>query len=240
MLGNRWSTPQFGDEIPMGDTTLLPHPVAPGEEVIICAGLWTPRLPGRYRLTVELLRENDAWFSQHRVTPLSVEVDVRPGDAPSIHRHYVGRLPDDPDRDPSVAVGALVVARPPLRVLDTRDGSGLVDARSGPIPQDGMVVLRLAGVAGVPPEASGVLATVTVLDTDYHGWLGAFGTDGTKGSAFPILHFSADGRPVTTSVTTALGVGRGHGRISLRLSPGPPGATGQVLVDLCGYLLPAT
>ncbi|MDQ6785090.1 MAG: hypothetical protein M3063_16970 [Actinomycetota bacterium] len=239
VLGNRWSTPEFGDEVAMGDTTVLPHPVAPGEEVVVDAGLWTPRLPGRYRLTVELLRESDAWFSQHGVAPLGIEVLVEAGDAPLMHRHYVGRLPDDPDRNPGTAVPSVVVAHPPVRVLDTRDGSGLVDARLGPIPHDGMVVLRLCGAPPVPPGASGVLATVTVLGANYHGWLAAFATDGTKGEAFPILHFSADGRPVTTTVTTAVGVARGHGRVSFHLSAGPPGASGHFLVDVCGYLLPA-
>lgn len=238
-LGNRWSTPEFGDEISMGDTSLLPNPVAPGEEVVVEAGLWTPRLPGRYRLTVELMREDDAWFSQHGVNPLILWVSVKSGDAPQATRHYVGRLPDDVDRDPSDPVPSLLVVRPSVRVLDTRDGSGLPDAARGPIGQDGLVVLRIGGAAGVVAHASGVTVMVTVLDADYHGWLAVFGTDGTKGEAFPVVHFADNRHPVTMTVTAALGVGRGHGRLSLHLSPGPVGATAQLLVDVCGYLLPA-
>lgn len=239
VLGNRWSTPEFGDEIPMGDATLLPHPLAPGEAVEIEAGVWTPRIPGRYRLTMELLREGDAWFSQHGVTPLTVEVNVQVGDAPMSARHYGDRLQDDPDRDPSTPNPSLVVPFPPVRVLDTRDGSGVAEAVMGPLDQDSLLVLRLAGVAGVPPEASGVVAAVTVLDSDYHGWLAGFGTDGTSGQAFPALHFFDDGRPVTCAMTAAFGVGRGHGKLSFHLSPGPARSTAQVIVDLHGYLVPA-
>jgi hypothetical protein len=238
-LGNRWSTPGFGDEIPMGDVTLLPRPLAPGEEVEVEAGLWTPRLPGRYRLTVELMREGDAWFSQHGVPPLTLEVDVNSGDLPRDVRHFAGRLPDDPDRDPSSPVPSASVASSPVRVLDTRDSSGVPGAIPGPISQDGMVVLALAGVAGVPPEAAGVTVTVTTVGTDYHGWLAVFGTDGTTGQAFPVLHFADDGRPVTATVTAALGTGRGHGKLSFRLAPGPDGSSGHLIIDVRGYLVPA-
>lgn len=239
VLGNRWSTPEFGDEISMGDTTRLPRPIAPGEEVELEAGVWAPRVPGRYRLTVGLIRAGHAWFSQHGVTPLTLDVTVTAGDTHPAVRHYSGRLQDDPDRDPSTPVPSSVVPFPPVRVLDTRDGSGLVDAVRGPLDQDGVVVLRLAGAAGVPPEASGVVATMTVLDADYHGWLAVFGTDGTKGEAFPALHFFDDGRPVTATTITALGVGRGHGKLSCHLAPGPARSTGQLIVDLCGYLVAA-
>jgi hypothetical protein len=238
-LGNRWSTPGFGDEIPMGDVTLLPRPLAPGEEVEVEAGLWTPRLPGRYRLSVELMREGDAWFSQHGVPPLALEVSVEPGDAPRDVRHYAGRLADDPDRHPATPVPSSIVTSPPVRVLDTRDSSGVPGAVPGPISQDGMVVLALAGVAGVPPEAAGVTVTVTAMGTDYQGWLAVFCTDGTTGQAFPVLHFADDGRPVTATVTAALGVGRGHGKLSFHLCPGPDGCSGHLIIDVRGYLVPA-
>jgi hypothetical protein len=238
VLGNRWSTPEFGDEVPMGDTTLLPHPIPPGEEVELQAGVWTPRIPGRYHLTVELMREGDAWFSQHGVTPMTLDVTVMAGDAPMSARHYGGRLQDDPDGDPSTPVPSWVVPLPPVRALDTRGGSGVADAVKGPLDQDRLFVLRLAGVAGVPPEACGVVATVTVLDADYHGWLAGFGTDGTVGEAFPVLHFFDDGRPVTATMIAALGVGRGNGKLSFHLAPGPTRCTAQVIVDLRGYLLP--
>ncbi|MGI9021931.1 MAG: hypothetical protein ACR2HV_01620, partial [Acidimicrobiales bacterium] len=127
---------------------------------------------------------------------------------------------------------------PPIRVLDARNATGGGGASQGPIAADRLIVLRLAGAAGVAADATGVLVTLTVIDADYGGFLTAYPTDGTTGQAFPHLHFADDGRPVASTVLCALGRGRGSGRLSLHLSPGPRRTGAQVIVDVGGYLVP--
>ncbi|HEX2043018.1 MAG TPA: glycosyltransferase [Acidimicrobiales bacterium] len=237
-LSYRWESEAWGLEVPVGDVTLLERALTPGEEAELVAGLWTPRLPGRYTLAWDMLCEEVAWFSARGAAPLRVPVEVvDDGPRPSAP-HFPGPVHADQPADPAPTPSGAVVAMPPVRVLDTRDGTGVVEAPAGPVPADGVVVLRLAGVAGVPDDAVGVFATVSVLDAGYNGFVTAYPTDGTAGRAFPHVHFSDDRRPVSATVLSGLGRGRGHGRLSLHLSGGPPGAGAHLLVDLTGYLLP--
>lgn len=237
-LSHRWESTDWGLEIPLGDVTLLERGLAPGEEAELLAGLWTPAHPGRYTLFWDMLCEGVAWFSRRGAAPLRVPVEVADQGARPSAPHFVGAPSVETPSSPAPTTPGRVVAMPPVRVLDTRDGSGLVDAVQGPVPADGVVVLRLAGAAGVPNDADGVVATVTVLDADYHGFVSAYPTDGTPGEAFPSAHFGDDRRPVSATVLSGLGRGRGHGRLSLHLTPGPAGASAQLLVDVTGYLLP--
>jgi hypothetical protein len=239
-LSHRWEAAAWGSEVPLGDVTLLDHALGPGDEAEMVAGLWTPRWPGRYTLVWDMLCERVAWFSARGAPPLRVEVDVvddgpRP-DAPHFAGVVSGAQGDT--ASPAPTPPGRIVALPPVRVLDTRDGSGLVGAPTGPVPADAVVVLRLAGEAGVPAGATGVVVNVSVVDSDYNGFVTAYPTDGTSGQAFPHVYFNDDRRPASATVLAALGRGRGHGRLSLHLSAGPPGSGAQVLVDVSGYLLP--
>ena len=238
VLSHRWESAGWGVEVPQGDVTLLERALAPGEEAELVAGVWTPRHPGRYTLVWDMLREGVAWFSARGAAALRVPVEIADvGPRPSAPR-FVGAAVADEPSEPGPTPAGRVVALPPVRVLDTRDATGVVDAPLGPVPADGVVVLRLAGVAGVPENAVGVLATVSVLNADYNGFLTAYPTDGTRGEAFPHLYFADDHRPVSATVISALGRGRGQGRLSLHLAAGPEGAGAQLLVDVAGYLAP--
>ncbi|MFJ5925582.1 hypothetical protein ACIQF6_23535 [Kitasatospora sp. NPDC092948] len=64
----------------------------------------------------------------------------------------------------------------PLRLLDTRDGTG---ARQGALGAGGIVSTQVAGVGGVPDGATAVLLNVTATDPTDTGWLTAYphGTD---------------------------------------------------------------
>ncbi|MDP8936405.1 MAG: hypothetical protein M3O23_01500, partial [Actinomycetota bacterium] len=237
-LSHRWGSATWGLEVPLGDVTLLERALAPGEATELLAGLWTPARPGRYTLTWDMLSEGVAWFSSRGAPPLRVDVEVVDGGARPRAPHFVGMPPLDEDDAAGPTPVSGVVALPPVRVLDTRDGSGLADAPRGPVAADGVVVLRLAGTAGFPPDAVGAVCTVTVLDGTYGGFVTVYPTDGTSGQAFPHVHFAAGGAPVANTTVSALGRGRGHGRLSLHLSPGPSGASAHLVVDVSGYLLP--
>jgi len=232
VLSFRWFAEGWGAEIPLGDVTVLPHAIAPGEEVRVLAGLWTPPEPGRYTLRWELLCERVGWFSERGVDPLSVEVDVR-DDGPRPQSSHFPRRAATPAAPGGEEAGALV-PHGPIRVLDTRDGTGVTGAVLGPVPADATVVLTLGGEAGIPADAAAVVATASVLEPDYGGFLTAFATDGTKGEAFPSVTFL---RSATTSslVFAALGRDRGDARLSLHLSPGPDGACAHLLLDVTAY-----
>ncbi len=235
-LSHRWHAEGWGSEVPLGDVTLLDRAMAPGDDAELIAGLWTPREPGRYTLTWDMLCERVAWFSGRGAGSLSVEVDVVDEGPRPVPPHFAGPVPEPTD-SPAPTPPGRIVAVPPVRVLDTRDGSGLPDAPTGPVAADGVVVLRLAGAAGIAGDATAVVATVSVVDADYNGFLTAYPTDGTSGQAFPHLYFGDDRRPASANLIAALGRGRGHRRLSLHLSPGPAGAGAQLLVDISGYLL---
>jgi hypothetical protein len=76
VISYRWWRLDGSLVIPQGDITLLPEALRPGEVAEVVAGLWTPPEPGRYLLAWEPLCERVAWFSDHGVEPLRVEVAV--------------------------------------------------------------------------------------------------------------------------------------------------------------------
>jgi len=62
----------------------LPHAVAPGERVRAAVELRWPDRPGRYRLRVDLVLEDVAWFADRVGSPLAEGVvTVRPADGPA-------------------------------------------------------------------------------------------------------------------------------------------------------------
>jgi hypothetical protein len=104
VLSYRWRDRDGRLVIPQGDIALLPRPCAPGEEMTITAGLWTPPQPGRYVLEWEMLGEGVAWFSDHGVPPLAVTVDVEDLGPRPRAPHFAGQEPaPEPER-----------ARPPV------------------------------------------------------------------------------------------------------------------------------
>jgi hypothetical protein len=135
-----------------------------------------------------------------------------------------------PDVSPLTAAGN-VVPIAPVRVLDTRDGSGVPGAPFGPVPAGGRVTLRVTDAPEIPDFAVGVVATVSVLEPDYHGFFNVLGGDGVASGA--VSGYFCPGGPVATLVLTALD----EGRLTVWLSDNFPGRA-QLLIDVTGYLTP--
>lgn len=61
-----------------GIRTPLARAVGPGETVTLDLDVRMPQPPGRYRLSFDFVEEFRFWWSEVGVTPLELEVDVRP------------------------------------------------------------------------------------------------------------------------------------------------------------------
>jgi len=64
--------------------------------------------------------------------------------------------------------GGLTTAISPVRVVDTRDGTGTPAGRFGPCETRSV---KVAGVAGIPADITGIVLNVTAADTDNGGYL---------------------------------------------------------------------
>lgn len=62
----------------------------------------------------------------------------------------------------------------PLRVLDTRDGTGVDGQRRGPLGRGTVFRLHIGGTNGVPADARAVLLNVTVTEADGPGFVTAY------------------------------------------------------------------
>ncbi|HET9690772.1 MAG TPA: hypothetical protein VFP61_06445 [Acidimicrobiales bacterium] len=226
-LASRWRSEGWGAEVAMGDTTRLPGPVAPGEQVEVELGVWTPRLAGDYELVVDLVHEGHSWWSQHGVAPLRVPVTVEAGTAPPGVRHFVGRAADDP---PAPTGPSATVPVAPVRLVDSQVGQWLIDGPIGPLAAGRPLVLRVAGHAGVPDDATGVVLGLAVSSAD-DGVVSLWPTDGAVDRDVPVFTVVGGRRSVGT-VTVGLGRARGHGRVTLVPSVGC-----HLTLDLLGYLV---
>lgn len=68
-----------------GRRTVLPRPIAPGEQATLQATVQAPDRPGRYLLVWDMLREyiGRGWFSQMGIAPAEVPVEVAGAPPPS-------------------------------------------------------------------------------------------------------------------------------------------------------------
>ncbi len=71
----RWLTGDGTVVVPEGFRTVLPCPVAPGEECLVPVVVAAPEKPGRYVLEIDLVHEFVRWFG----TPARVDMTVHPG-----------------------------------------------------------------------------------------------------------------------------------------------------------------
>jgi len=62
----------------------------------------------------------------------------------------------------------------PVRVLDTRDGTGVAGRRRGPLGIGQVLALHISGVDGVPANARAVLLNVTVTESRGPGFVTVF------------------------------------------------------------------
>ncbi len=119
-----------------------------------------------------------------------------------------------------------IVTINPVRILDTRSGLG---APAAPVGAGQTIDLAVAGVGGVPANATGVVANVTVTG----GTAGSFITVWPTGEARPTASSLnvTPGLDLPNEITVALGVG---GKISLFNN----GGTVNLVADVTGYLIP--
>lgn len=71
----------------------------------------------------------------------------------------------------SATPGATFTPTTPVRVLDTRDGTGVGDHRTGPLGAAQVFELPIRGVAGVPDDARAVLLNVTITEARGPGFI---------------------------------------------------------------------
>jgi hypothetical protein len=115
----------------------------------------------------------------------------------------------------------------PTRVLDTRDGTGTGGARQA--VDAGRAVGFSVAVAGVPPDATGVILNLTSTESESDGYLTAF----PCGGAVPpssTLNYEA-GRNVANEVVVGLGT---NGQVCVSSF-----ATSHVVADVLGWFEPA-
>ena len=134
-----------------------------------------------------------------------------------------------------VLTAANVVPIRPVRVLDTRDGTGNPGAVVGPVAAGEVVELAVGGQPGVPSHAVGVVTTLSVPHATYNGFVTAFPADGTAGDAFVSAYFNDQGLPATSQVVVGLGRGAWQGKLALRPSDNHPGRA-HLVVDVVAYL----
>ena len=123
--------------------------------------------------------------------------------------------------------GASYVPLAPVRVLDTRNGTGLTGTFTSGTPR----ALAIAGTSGVDAAAVGITANLTVVNETTRGWLyigpKPLASPGSSTLNFPSGDIRANG------VTVALD-GGGVGITYVAPAPGP---TTDVVLDVGGYFI---
>jgi len=251
-----WRHADHGLVLREGDRSLLPGRVAPGTTVTLPVGIWAPHDPGAYALELDLRAEGLGWFSEHGVVPLTVPIEVRVAEGVGRSVRTAAQLPrvrggpDVRQRDRSARRlrkerhplkaelrARNVVPIAPIRVLDTRDGSGAPGAVLGPLSAGSSITVELNEPLGIPGHAVGVVGNLCVPTATYNGYVSSSPGDGGQHSnGFVSLYFNDGGNPTVNQVTMWLGPSDGvGGRVSLLLSDNHPG-TAELLLDLVAYV----
>ncbi|MCU1360330.1 MAG: hypothetical protein JWN99_1619, partial [Ilumatobacteraceae bacterium] len=113
----------------------------------------------------------------------------------------------------------------PVRVLDTRDGTGIVGSRPGRAGRGDIIQLHIAGTNGVPADAAAVMLNVTVTDATGPGFVTAW----PCGHIRPLASFLNFVRGIDRANLTPVRIGT-NGNVCLFVSEGT-----QVVADLAGY-----
>lgn len=130
----------------------------------------------------------------------------------------------------NVVVGAAYTPVTPVRILDTRNGTGA--ARAGAVPSKGTLTLAIPGAGGVAAaDMTAVVMNVTVTQPARNGWLAAFPAGSTTSApTVSNLNFTA-GQTVANLVTAQVS----GGKVSFYNGSG---GTVQVIADLAGLYGP--
>jgi subtilase family serine protease len=124
--------------------------------------------------------------------------------------------------------GATYHALTPTRILDTRDGTGL----SGAFGSHSARTFQVAGVGGVPANATAVTGNLTVTAQTSVGYL-YIGPNATNNPTSSTLNFPV-GDDRANGVTVALGAGT----LSVTYVGSTSPSTAHVIFDVTGYFTP--
>ena len=113
----------------------------------------------------------------------------------------------------------------PTRVLDTRDGTGIVGSRPTRPARGSVIELQITGANGVPDDAKAVLLNVTITEASGPGFVTAW----PCGRPRPVASFLNFVRGVDRANLTPVRIGDG-GKVCLYVHEGT-----QVVADLNGY-----
>jgi hypothetical protein len=120
-----------------------------------------------------------------------------------------------------------IVTVDPARILDTRVPIGVPAA--GPVGPDTSITVQVAGVGGVPAEATGVILTLTAAEGTADTFISATPT-GTPRATTSVLN-PAVSKAIANTITIGLGT---NGRIDLYNKFGSV----HLIADVTGYLMP--
>ncbi len=113
----------------------------------------------------------------------------------------------------------------PVRVLDTRDGTGIVGSRPVHLGRGAVIQLQATGANGVPADAVAVMLNVTITDADGPGFVTAW----PCGKARPVASILNFIRGVDRANLTPVRIGVG-GKVCLYVNQGT-----DLVADLNGY-----
>ena len=116
----------------------------------------------------------------------------------------------------------------PTRVYDTRTGSGLPGAGTGPVTGVRHDIDLTANSSGLPTDATAALVTLTVTNTVANP--AAYGQIYANGLVTPpgtsTINWTQGNDVLATTTTTALT----NGKVAISMNPGA-----NVLIDVLGY-----
>ena len=217
-LYNLWAS-TGGDAGTLGAVYELEHPLAGGSVVTFANGTGYQRPDGQafwLGSALDALYQSLGGPTGSYGWPTSNQVTVSPGNNRATFEH--GSLPVD-TLTTTFAGSSRYVSMTPVRILDTRTTQS--------VPAGAAITLNVAGVDGVPADASAVSLNVTVTDTRDMGYITVWPTGGTR-PYVSNLNFGS-GQIVANLVTVKVGTG---GTVSLFNSSGTPV---DLVVDLGGY-----
>ena len=118
---------------------------------------------------------------------------------------------------------------PPVRILDTRDGTGAARAKLGPGAQ---IDLQITGAGGIPANAdvTAVVLNVTATESTQAGFVSVY-PSGTRRPIVSSLNLEFAGQTAANLVTAKVGA---NGNVTLFTSGGS-----QLVADVFGYYTPA-
>ncbi len=121
--------------------------------------------------------------------------------------------------------GVTFTGMTPVRVLDTRDGTGVVGSRQARLDRGSIVQVQVTGVNGVPDDAVAVMLNVTITEASGPGYVTAW----PCGKSRPLASFLNFISRVDQADLTPVRVGSG-GKVCIFVNEGT-----QVIADLEGY-----